>query len=76
VLIDFLRTNHDVFTLKTSDMPGIPREVAKHALRIVPGSKHAKQCLHGFDDKMRRAMGEEIAKLLVAGFVKEVYHSD
>ena len=57
-------------------MPGIPREVAEHALRFIPGSKPTKQCLHRFDDEMHRAIGEEIAKLLAAGFIKEVYHSD
>ena len=57
-------------------MPGIPRKVAEHALHIVPGSKPAKQRLRCFDDERRRAIGEEIAKLLAAGFVKEVYHSD
>ena len=61
---------------KPSDMSGIPKEVIKHALRLVLGLKPAKQRLHRFDDKRRRAIGEEIAKLLAAGFVKEVYHSD
>ena len=56
-------------------MPGIPREVTKHALCLVPGSKPAKQCLRRFDDERRRAIGEEIAKLLAARFIKEVYHS-
>ena len=57
-------------------MPGIPREVAEHALRLISGSKPAKQRLHRFDDERHKAIGEEIAKLLVARFVKEVYHSD
>ena len=57
-------------------MPGIPREVAEHAVRVVPGSKPAKQCLRHFDNERRRAIGEEIAKLLATGFVKEVYHYD
>ena len=56
-------------------MPGIPRDVAEHALRLIPGSKPAKKCLRRFYDERRRAIGE-IAKLLVAGFIKEVYHSD
>ena len=51
MLIDFLRTNHDVFTLKTSDMPGIPREVTEHALHVVSGSKLAKQRLRRVDDE-------------------------
>ena len=57
-------------------MLGVPREVAEHALRLVPGSKPAKQCLRRFDDKNRRAIGKEVTKLLAAGFIKEVYHSD
>ena len=57
-------------------MPGIPREVAEHALRVVPGSKPAKQCLRRFDNERHRAIGEVIAKLLAARFIKEVYHSD
>ena len=57
-------------------MLGIPREVTEHALCLVPGSKPIKQRLHRFDDERRRAIGKEIAKLLAAGFIKEVYHSD
>jgi hypothetical protein len=55
-------------------MPGILREVAEHALRIKPGSKLVQQRLRRFDEEKRRAIGEEIAKLLVAEFIKEVYH--
>ena len=57
-------------------MPGIPREVAEHELRILSGSKPVQQRLRCFDDERHRAIGEEIAKLLAAGFIKEVYHSD
>ena len=57
-------------------MLGIPREVAKHALRLTLGSKPAKQRLHHFGDERRRAIGEEIAKLLAAEFIREVFHSD
>ena len=57
-------------------MPGIPREVVEYELRILPGSKPVQQRLRRLDDERRRAIGEEIAKLLAAGFRKEVYHSD
>ena len=57
-------------------MPGIPRKVAEHALRLVPGSKPTKQRLRRFDDERHRSNGEEVAKLLAAGFIKEVYHFD
>ena len=55
-------------------MSGIPREVVEHALKIRPGSTLVKQRLRRFDEEKSRAIGEEIAKLLVAGFIKEVYH--
>ncbi|XP_039780570.1 uncharacterized protein LOC120647793 [Panicum virgatum] len=42
-LVDFLRANKDIFAWKPSDMPGIPREVAEHALKINRGSKPVKQ---------------------------------
>ena len=57
-------------------MPGIPREVAEHTLQILSGSKPVKQRLRRFDEEKRRAIGEEIAKLLAAGFIKEVYHPE
>ena len=57
-------------------MSGIPRDVTEHALCLIPGSKPAKQRLRRFDDERRRAIGEEIVKLLTAGFIKEVFHSD
>ena len=55
-------------------MPGILREVTKHALKIRLGSKPVKQRLHHFDEGKCRAIGEEIAKLLAVGFIMEVYH--
>jgi hypothetical protein len=57
-------------------MPGIPREVAEHALEIQAGSKPVKQRLCRFDEEKRRIIGEEIHKLLEAGFIKEVHHPE
>ena len=54
-------------------MLGIPREVAEHTLKIHPGSKPVKQRLRRFDKEKHRAVGEEIAKLLAAGFIREVH---
>jgi hypothetical protein len=54
-------------------MLGILRKVTEHALKIKPGSKLVKQRLYHFDKEMHRAIGEEITKLLVVGFIKEVY---
>ena len=55
-------------------MPGIPREVAEHALHIRVGSRPVKQQLRCFNKKKQRAIGEELARLLDTGFIKEVYH--
>jgi hypothetical protein len=57
-------------------MPGILRQVIEHSLDILPGSKQDKQRLCHFDDERRKAIGEEIARLLVVGFIKEVFHPD
>jgi hypothetical protein len=57
-------------------MPGISREVIEHALKIRPGSRPVKQRLHRFDKEKRKAIDEEIARLLAAGFIKEVYHPE
>ena len=61
---------------KPSDMLGIPREVTEHNLKIRTGSKPVKQRLRRFDEGKHRTIGEEIAKLLAAGFIKEVYHPE
>jgi hypothetical protein len=52
-------------------MPGIPREVTKHALEIRADSKPVK---HRFDEEKRKVIGEEIHKLLEAEVIKEVNH--
>jgi hypothetical protein len=50
-------------------MKGIPREVAEHKLNIKTGSKPVKQCLLRFNDEKCKVIGEEIMKLLSAGFI-------
>jgi len=57
-------------------MPGIPREIAEHSLRIWADAKPVKQRLRRFDDERHRAIEEEIAKLLDVGFIREVLHLD
>ena len=76
MLVDFLCANADMFAWSPSDMPGIPREDAEHALDIRAGSRLVKQRLRRFDEEKRRAIGEEVPKLLAAGFIKEVSHPE
>jgi hypothetical protein len=51
-------------------MPGIPRDVAEHSLDIRAGGRPVKQPLRRFDEEKRRAIGEEVHKLMAAGFIK------
>jgi hypothetical protein len=75
VLVDFLRANVEVFAWSPSDMPGIPRDVAGHSLDIRARARPVKQSLRRFDEEKRRAIGEEVHKLMAVGFIKEVFPS-
>jgi hypothetical protein len=50
-------------------MTGVPRELAEHALQIIPGSKPVRQAMRCFRDENRHAIAKEISKLLKAGFM-------
>jgi hypothetical protein len=50
-------------------MPGVPRELAEHSLHVRPDAKPVKQPLRCFAEEKRKAIGEEIARLLAAGFI-------
>lgn len=60
--------------MEPMDMPGIPREVVEHSLNIHPTARSFAQCLHHCNEEKCMAIGEEIAKLLAVGFIKEVHH--
>jgi ribonuclease HI len=76
VLVDFLCANVEFFAWSPSDMPGIPRDVAEHSLDIRAGARPMKQHLRRFDEEKRRAIGEEVHKLMAAGFIKEVFYPE
>jgi hypothetical protein len=75
-LTEFLHDNANIFTWKPSDAPDIPREIAKHRLNIKVDAKPVQQHLRRFDEKKRKAINEELAKLLAVGFIREVQHLD
>ena len=74
--MEFIRENLDIFAWKPSDMPGVPRELAEHTLNIDPKFKPVKQFLRRFNEERRKAIGEEVARLLAAGFIVEVFHPE
>ena len=57
-------------------MPGVPKELAEHHLHVRPEAKPVKQPLRRFAEERRKAIGEEIARFLAAGFIMEVLHPD
>jgi hypothetical protein len=57
-------------------MPGVPKELIEHCLKVDPKATLKKQRLRRFAPDKREAIKKELAKLLTAGFIKEVYHPE
>ena len=57
-------------------MPGVPKELIEHALKVDPKATPKKQRLRWFLPDKPEAIKKVLAKLLAAGFIKEVYHPD
>ena len=57
-------------------MPGVPREKIEHALKVCPDAKPIKQRLRRFAQDRKEAIKKEITRLLVARFIRELYHPD
>jgi hypothetical protein len=55
-------------------MPGIPREVIEHHLKIHPDVKPVSQKPRRQSIERQDFMCEEVQKLLRAGFIEEVHH--
>ena len=54
-------------------MPGVPRELAEHTLNVDPKFKPVKKFLRRFNEERRKAICEEVARLLAAGFIIEYF---
>src|SRR3954469_21550524 len=57
-------------------MPGVPRRLPEHTLNVDPKYKPVKQFLRRFNEERHKAIGEEVARLLAAGFIVEVFHRE
>jgi hypothetical protein len=57
-------------------MPGVPRELIELELHLDPKAKPIKQRLRRFTQDKKDVIKREIARLLDASFIKEVYHPD
>ena len=75
-LICFLRKNIDVFAWSHEDMPGIDPNVITHHLNVHPSSKPVRQKNRVFAPERDNAIKEEVQKLTLAKFIREVYYPD
>ena len=65
-----------MFAWSHEDMPGIPTEVIQHKLNVNPASKPVQQRRRVFALERDQAVRDEVARLLSAGFIREVYYPD
>jgi hypothetical protein len=65
-----LRENIDVFAWEPSQMPGIPREVIEHHLKIRPDARPVRQKPRKQSIERQNFIREEVRKLLRAGFIE------
>jgi hypothetical protein len=57
-------------------MPGVLRNLIEHSLNVDPKATPKRQHLRRFADDRRDVIKKELAKLLAAGFIKEVFHPE
>ena len=75
-LIQFLRKSIDVFAWSHDDMPGIDPSVITHRLNVYPFFKPVRQKKRVFASEQDKTIKEELQKLTMAQFIKEVYYPD
>jgi hypothetical protein len=76
VHVNFLRANAEVLAWTPYDMLGILREVAEQSLVIRTSSRLVRKNLRRFDEEKRGVIGEEVHKLLVVRFIKEIFRPE
>ena len=75
-LINFPRTNIEVFAWSHEDMLGISLEEIVHVLNMDSVMKQVKQKRRKFAPERVEAIVEEVEKLLKAQFIQEVHYPE
>ena len=57
-------------------MPGIPTEIIQHKLNMNPESRLVQQRQRVFAPERDQVVRDEVARLLIASFIREVYYPD
>ena len=71
-LVKFLKKNLDIFAWRHEDMLGIDGDVIEHHLNVDPMKKLVQQKRRVFSLERNKAVMEEVEKLLIVGFIREV----
>jgi hypothetical protein len=72
--IQFLKNNKDVFAWSHEDMPGINPSIISHKLNVNPSLRPVKQKQRIFAPERNNTIMEEVDKLLMANFIREVFY--
>jgi len=75
-LVQFLKKSIDVFAWSHEDMPSIDPSVITHRLNVYPSSKLVRQKKRVIAPKRDNAIKEEVQKLTIAKFIRELYYPD
>jgi hypothetical protein len=75
-LIQFLKSNKDVFAWSHEDMPDIDPSIISHKLSFNPYLCPVKQKRRVFALERNDAIMEKVHKLLTANFIREVFYLD
>jgi hypothetical protein len=73
-LIQFLRRNKDFFAWSHENMPSINPSIISHKLNVNPSLRPVKQKRRVFAPERNDAIMEEVDKLLMANFIREVFY--
>jgi hypothetical protein len=57
-------------------MPEVPRRLIEHLLNVDTKATLKRQHLRHFAEERRDTIKKELAKLLMAGFIREVFHRE
>ena len=71
-----MKDNLDFFAWSHEEMPGIPPNIIQHRLKVDPEKKPVQQKIRVFALIRNKAVMDEVNKLLVANFIKEVYYPE
>lgn len=75
-LIDFLKWNEDIFAWSHANLTGIDPSIMSHHLNIDPNFRPVKQKPRVFGKERSDAVLEEVPKLRMANFIREIQYPD